>query len=143
MPESPCIVARRVGPDTPPPSGYLTFFNETSANTSSIAAGHDVLGIPGYLVDPKTEARRQQIPSVAVLCDESAGNILRTPPIMHRNRRELPPTLLLNTPFTSTIPCTLSYLSEPSGSPIYFWKCNCNRDQRLTVGGFSRPGGAV
>ena len=65
MPESPCIVARQVGPDTPLPSGYLTFFNGTSTSISSIAVGHDVLGIPGYLVDPKTKARRQQTPSVA------------------------------------------------------------------------------
>ena len=115
------------------------FFNGTSTSTSSIATGHDVLGIPGYLVDPKTKARRQQIPSVAqfrvtnqlgifyVLLQSCTGTA----------ESRLPSCSIL--PLTSTISMHPSYLSEPSGSPIYFWKCNCNRDRRLTVGGFSGP----
>lgn len=95
MPEWPCIVARQVGLDIPLSSG-------TSTSTSSIAAGHDILGIPGYPVDPKTKARRQQTPSVAQFCMTNQLGIFC---ILLQSRTgttescRLP--YLLNTPFTS------------------------------------------
>lgn len=91
MPESPCIVARLVGPDTPLPSGYLAFFNGTSTSTSSIAAGHDVLGIPDISLIRRLRPRRKQIHFVAACVTSQLG--IFCVPIMHRNHRELPPTL--------------------------------------------------
>lgn len=97
MPESPCIVARQVDLDTPLPSG-------TGTSTSSIAAGHDILGIPGYPVDPKTKARKQQTPSVAQFCVTNQPGIfciLLQSCTGTAESCRLP--CLLNTPFTSTI----------------------------------------
>lgn len=78
MPESPCIVARLVGPDTPLPSGYLTFLMEP------VPALHPLPPVTmswvSLIISLIRRLRHVDNKSILLnsLCDESAGDLLRT-----------------------------------------------------------------